>query len=323
MRLTSIVLITILLSSFVHAADAPTTRPTVPALLTNKDGTVNFVIDGVIRMAANAGWAFHVARDGERQVCAIVDVNDGTPIYLSDGSQTLIYDIVKERVVLLPHSRAYIDVLWKATDPRPLTVSVGVMIKSNPTELAKVGSTVHVDEFLAAADLRETPGGGKSKLLIAKRGEDKYEGAELSPAGENWFRFSSAKSTEKYQFAAMLAKYDQPIAEEAMRFPDLAKLREDVAIGDIDANGLKVFLSAVKSGQSLAAKIALGADDDTRKNVGTMLPPSDWARMAEADRKLGAAYRAALAKQGIVFKPADMAVLAATGGPTTLPTTRP
>ena len=323
MRPTSIILITILLSSFADAADAPATPPTVPALLTSKDGTVNFTIDGVIRMTPNAGWAFHVARDGERQVCAIIDVNDGTPIYLSDGSQTLIYDIVKERVVLLPHSRAYMEVLWKSKDPKPVTVSVGVMIKSNPAELAKVGSTIHVDDFLATADLHEVPGDGKSKLLIAKRGEDKYEGAELSPAGENWFRFISAKSTEKYQSAVMLAKYDQPVPEEAVRFPDLAKLREDLKIADLDGEGLKATLAALKSGQSLAAKIALGADADARKTVGSMLPPSDWGKMAEADRRLGGDYRAALAKQGIVYKPADIAVVAALAGPTTLPTTRP
>jgi hypothetical protein len=73
------------------SSDEPANLPTIPAL--SSDAARPFVVDGVCRLTAADGFGFHVASDGTKQLCAVFDPHDGTPLYLSDGKQTLLYDL--------------------------------------------------------------------------------------------------------------------------------------------------------------------------------------------------------------------------------------
>src|ERR1051326_5512792 len=91
-------------------AASPSTLPTIPALLADSQPLRPFIVDGVIRTSSSDGFGFHFATDGARELCAIFDAHDGTPIYLSDGQQTLVYDLSNERVVRVPTCRADVKI---------------------------------------------------------------------------------------------------------------------------------------------------------------------------------------------------------------------
>src|SRR5688572_9186786 len=103
-------------------ADAPPAVPDLPALVVgSRQPPRSFVIEGVLRPVPGVALGIRIATDGDKQVCAIYDWSDGTPLMFSDGFQTLIYDLPNGRVVRMPNSRAYVRVDWKAADPRPMS----------------------------------------------------------------------------------------------------------------------------------------------------------------------------------------------------------
>src|SRR5215212_6257582 len=88
-----------------------------------------------------------------------------TPLCLSDGQQTLLYDLSGNRVVRVPTSRAYVNIGWDPKKPMPLGFDVGVDFNPNPKGLARVASTFRVDRFVAAAgESLKRLDGGKNTL---------------------------------------------------------------------------------------------------------------------------------------------------------------
>src|SRR5262249_17811199 len=151
-------------------AEEPATRPSVPALLASSEGTVDFVADGELQTQPRIGWAFHVAKRGDKQVCAVFDLTDGTPIFLSDGSQTIVYDIYNNRAAGYDSSRAKVTIDWKPDEPRPMSIGCGLVIKSDRKKLDAEGSAIRADTFLARANIT-LKHGETSDFLFAARAD--------------------------------------------------------------------------------------------------------------------------------------------------------
>src|SRR3954452_4816610 len=94
------------------AADAK--PPEVPALIVGAKPPMpqSFVVEGFSRSGADRGLGFRVATDAKRQICVLYDAADGTPLFLSDGEQTLIYDLVENRILQIPICRGNVRVDW-------------------------------------------------------------------------------------------------------------------------------------------------------------------------------------------------------------------
>ncbi|MGH7179683.1 MAG: hypothetical protein ACREJC_20070, partial [Tepidisphaeraceae bacterium] len=129
------------------AGNPPTNIPDIPPLSSDGDGP--FVVDGVCRVAATDGFAFHFATNGARQLCVIFDPHDGTPLYLSDGQQTLLYDLSGNRVVRVPTSRANVWIDWNEKEDRPLVFHCGVDFQTDAKKLSETKSYFRVDRFVA------------------------------------------------------------------------------------------------------------------------------------------------------------------------------
>lgn len=125
----SVVLAPVLLGAALIAtgaarADARRPQPKVPARVVGKPPPRSFIVQGVMRTSSAGGLAFRVAAEGERQFCAVYDPAEGTPIFLSDGWQTLVYDLANSRVVRVPISRGFVRIEWiRARNGQLISVS--------------------------------------------------------------------------------------------------------------------------------------------------------------------------------------------------------
>jgi hypothetical protein len=284
------------------SSDEPANPPTIPAL--SSDAAKPFVIDGVCRLTAADGFGFHVASDGKNQLCAVFDPHDGTPLYLSDGKQTLLYDLSGNRVVRVPTSRAYVIIGWDPKKPLPLGFDVGVDFNQNPKGLAKTTSSFRIDHFVAAAgeSLKRLDGGTNTLLFAAQRPDGNVEAIQVPRGSLDWFRFTSCEQGKDFYDLELEARLPRSVPPEALHFPDLAALRRDIDIVDLDEQLMPNLVLFIKSGIAAAAKMGLAGGDEVRKEVNKVVLSPNWAELRERDRKLGSAYRAALAKQAVQYR---------------------
>jgi hypothetical protein len=242
----------ILLPTVAAPADRPTSRPVIPALIVGTPPPKSFIVEGILRSSATTGWAFRVATDGQRQLVALYDSADGTPIFLSDGQQTLIYDLANSRVVRVPSSRGNVRVDWEAQKEKPLNFGFGVQVRSTPEELEHENAWFRIDRFAdAALSLKQVGNQGKSTLFAAERADGKgIESLQVEPGQQSWFRFTSlSKGQPFYRFQLDARAIDRPVAARALSFPDLQRLPPDVHLTDLDQQVIPAFLVLLRDGR--------------------------------------------------------------------------
>src|SRR5688500_3605953 len=130
---------------------APSTAPALalPALVAGSADSPSFVVSGVARPEDGGELGFYVASDEKRQLCALYDLRDGVPIFLSDGQRTLIYDVQGKRLIHLPSSRAFVSVDWEAG---AMEFAFGANSYTEPQPVAKLdelrSSTFRLDRYV-------------------------------------------------------------------------------------------------------------------------------------------------------------------------------
>jgi hypothetical protein len=293
----------------VHAAP-PATAPVVPALITDSSGSPSFIADGILRFSGSGALAFHIASDGKRQLCAVFDPADGTPVFLSDGDQVLVYDLGNSRIVRVPQARAYVFVDWEGGKRKPMAFSFGAQ-HGTANELKKLNSYIRIDRFVSdsAKNLRQLDSPPGTVLFAAERADGKDENVEAiqQPAtGADSFRFTSMrKGEDHYMLEMQVSDIGSPLPPQAFAYPNLAALRRNIAVADLDDQLLPVYAIMLRDGRAWMAKVGLSAGSDLQKQGDLMLDNPDWNELRHRDKDLGSKYRAALARQGIVLRPLD------------------
>ncbi|HEV7300493.1 MAG TPA: hypothetical protein VGN72_14085 [Tepidisphaeraceae bacterium] len=290
-------LITLNAVAVAEAADPPATRPAVPALIVGQASPRSFIVDGRLRFSANGGLAFRVAAEGERQFCAVYDPADGTPLILSDGQQTLVYDLENSRVVRVPNSRGTVRVDWDAQKEKPLSFDIGVYHKSKREKLNDENAGFRIDRFVeAAATLAHVGRRGNADLFAAERGGGSVESLAVDPAKADTFRFTSRKGRESFDWLELEATMiDQPLPQNAFAFPDTARLPKGIHLVELDEQALPLFLGLLQNGTALTAKMGVAAGP-------AALPGAEWDALRKRDATFGAIYRKALAEQGVELR---------------------
>jgi hypothetical protein len=282
-------------------AGAPAAKPTVPALVVGTPPPKSFVARGIFRFSAAGGVAFHVATEGGRQVCAVYDPADGTPLLLSDGQQTLVYDLANSRIVRVPTSRGNVRIDWDRGKEKPLSFGFAVGYKSNPEKLPEANAWFRIDRFVDAAPaLKHLGKKDKSELFAAERNGGSVEALQVEPGDPSWFRFTSLTSGEPfYKLELDATRIDQPLPDGALAFPDPKRLPQGLHLTDLDALTLPGFLLSLRDGRAWMAKLALCAGPVVREPAEKLMPNTDWDALRKRDATFGAAYRKELAEQGV------------------------
>lgn len=215
----------------VPATDAEGVHADLPELDTSAKPAEAFVADGVSRFSKTRGFGFHFATDGTHLLCVLYDLQDGTPICISDEQQSLIYDLPHNRIVRAPNSRAYLSLDWKEKEIRPLVFNFGDNYQTNPATLGEKSRTYfQIRHFLEApkGTLVSLPTRDGSQLWAAQRDGATGKSIEAlqfrnDPAGKvTWLRFTSFNLGNNYFNFELEATPGKPPAE-ALRFPDNGK----------------------------------------------------------------------------------------------------
>jgi hypothetical protein len=292
------------------AAPAASDSPVIPALIVRGDGGErgrdSFVVDGCMQLRTDAGLAFRVAADGGRQLCAVYDSSDGTPVFFSDGQQTLVYDVAKRRIVRLTISRANVRVDWEAGKDKPLKFDLKVDRVTDPRKLDEHNSWFRIDRFIEASrlELKRLNGAEEPALFGAQRENGNIESVQCRGNDPSWFRFTSLKMGESfYRLDLRASRISKPIPVSAIAFPDVERLGKAIAVAELDAEAQQKFILDIGRGGIWAVKIALaGGGPDLKASVERFMPGIDVDALRQSDKEFGAQYRAALAAQGIKFE---------------------
>jgi hypothetical protein len=282
----------------VRAAEPSATRPTVPALIVGTPPPKSFVVNGIIRFSPTGGMAFHVATDGVRQVCAAYDPADGTPLFLSDGWQTLVYDLANSRVVRVSASRGNVRVDWERGKEKPLSFNFSVDFKSKPEKLEEANAWFRIDRFVEGTTALKYVGKrGRWEVFAAERGDGGIESLWVEPGDPSEFRFTSTAGGASFHRLELNAtKIDEPVPDAALAFPDPNRLPSDVNLTDLDEQALATFL---RDGRAWMVKMTLAAGPEGRNDAERVMPDVDWDALQARDATFGAAYRKALEEQGV------------------------
>jgi hypothetical protein len=313
MRLRIPAVFALLVTPLFVAAGPPAAKPTVPALTAGARPPNSFEVTGIFRFSPSGGLAFRVAGDGARQLCAVYDPGDGTPLFLSDGRETLVYDLANDRVVRVPTSRGFVRVDGEPGAAKPLSFSIGVECKSDPEKLDEANSWFRVDRFAAGTPGLEHRGRrGDWEVFAARRADGTVDSLQTRPGDATRFRFTSTAgagggggggageaSFDRLEVEA--ARIGEPLPAAALAFPDPKRLPPDVHLTDLAQQPLPAFLGDLRGGRAWLAKMVLAAGPDKLVDARKEMPEADWDALRARDARLGAAYRKALAEQGVVL----------------------
>lgn len=285
-------------------AAPPTTSPAIPPLVVGERAPGSFVVEGLFRFPKTGGLAFRVAAEGEKQFCAVYDPADGTPLFLSDGQQTLVYDLANSRIVRVAPSRGNVRVDWNAEKAKPLSFGFAVNRKSDPAKLAEANSWFRLDRFVAAmgAALKRLDAPADVELFAVERQGGRIDSIRKNVGDAAWFGFTeTAKGADFSTLELEARNIGEHLPDAALAFPEMKRLGQDVAITEADQ--LLTFLALLRDGKAWASKMVLASGGEAFAAAKKEMPDTDWDELRRRDAKLGEQYRAALARQGVRFAP--------------------
>jgi hypothetical protein len=286
-------------------AEADAKPPAVPPLVVGAPppGPQAFVVTGVVRSSAQKGVGFHVATDGKRELCVLYDAADGTPMFVSDGQQTLVYDLAENRILRVPVCRGNVRIDWDAKAAKPLSFNFNFEYKSDPKKLAEANAWFRIDRFVeaSAAELKQVEARAGSVTWAAERKSGGIESLQVDPADPTWFSFRSLVNGKNfYALEVRATGIGRATPAASLVFPDVTKLAREVPVEQFDLKAKPALIEAFASGRCFTPKLAL-AGDDPSATLQKVLPKVDVDALRQQDARFSARYRAALAAQGVTF----------------------
>lgn len=300
-QLSAFIVGLILASSLAFSDDRPAS-PTIPALITGDPEALSFVVSGTMRSPDAMVMGFELATDGERLRCALYDMHDGTPLFLSNERETFAYDLERQQILFLPNARSFVRLEWAHDEVNPASFNFS-MRGSTGTIKESTESWLRLDQFveMTGQDLRHVESDETSAIFAYERMQNGTVSAiQTFGSDDSRFRFTVLKKDAKeYSVEIDAAFIGQPVPAKALRMPSAKSLAEMIAVHEV--NGIDVALLPLQlMNPKKPGKFMLMQDPGGKALNGALL-----AEAKKMDRELGAIYRAALKAQGIEFRTID------------------
>jgi hypothetical protein len=86
-----------------------------------------------------------------------------------------------------------------------------------------------------------------------------------------------------YALELLARQIDQPVPDDAVKFPDLKRLPAAVQLTELGGAELVDFLKILRDGWGLMAKLALAAGPEMRSTAEKVMPKADWDTLRKRD----------------------------------------
>ncbi|MGC4007134.1 MAG: hypothetical protein QM811_30005 [Pirellulales bacterium] len=282
----------------VALAEAPSEKPSIPALIDGAESPKSFVLEGALATDSKHQFAFRVATDGKSRLTTIYDSADGVPIIISDGKRSLLYDFRQSRLVQVEPSFVILSLEFDPMDSHPFRFKMNAAANSNPKKLDDKRSSFRLDTIVENA--RRFTEATDEKGIVTKRSDIKESDRLIivrDPKQPQAFELTLKAENTGNDILRLHASYiDENIPAELLAYPDESRFRKYLKTYDVkvdDAASIAVMFWEVRSCfDKLKALLGQESDDDV-KTSDKQAPTADQKR----DTEFGKLYLKALEEQ--------------------------
>lgn len=269
----------------------------IPALVVGAEYPKSFMAHGRLFTDNGKGLAFQITADGKKQRCIFYDPKDGTPIFISDGEQVLIYDLENTRLVRWKGGVGKIWLDWNVSDGKQFNLDGQILRSDAPIEQKDFQSGIALDKLVFTNEkkiMKQSGVNGVSRFIFQH--EDRTITIEKSSGDKSWFQFTATEGdTRVLELEVRYIGTSLPTG--ALILPNMAELAKSITVVEIDNTTAESRIPQFFTGRVLVPKLGLALGSEKEE----ALKEFDWNKLRTRDTKLGAQYRDALTKQGIRF----------------------
>lgn len=304
---SSLVLIALLLTSL--RAEEP--RASVPILKVGDPAQTSFLAEGFIYNEDKRGIAFRIATDGKQHLFTMADAADGVPFFISNGDESLLYDLAQNQITFIPQSCFGFHISYRHTEN---SLSFQIAIQAVKDQLKRY-------ENLPIIDLRSLPETAIEKLsktisqtgtivYEVNRAEKKRDRLEFHPEQQDWFCYSIYKTENEQPLIIIKAtRIGQMIPPALLAMPDPNKFSNKCVWQEERVTDDWSIDKLINKQRFWVTKymVAKAAKDDEYWKI--LVPNISRKELLERDTQLGAAYLQELQAQKFepLEQPADFA----------------
>jgi len=302
--------ILVLIALLITSVRAEEPRASVPILKVGDPAQTSFLVEGFIANDEKRGFAFRIATDGKQHLFTLADAADGVPFFISNGDESLIYDLAQEQILFVPESCFGFHLRFDRTEETFAFKLTAVTDKAEDKRrecLPKIDFQ-HLPEIATERDKSVSKTGMITYEI--KQASKKRDRLVLHPEQRDWFCYSDYNPDSEEPVVLVKATcINQKIPGALLRFPDSQKFSEKISWNEdlVTKNAnLNEFLKKQRFWMT-KMMVAMGAEDN--ENWKILLPNISSDELLERDKKLGAIYLQELKAQQFepLKKPADFA----------------
>ncbi len=275
------------------ALSAEEQLPVVPALRV-AEGKTSFVVESYVIDPNKRGLAYRVATDGQKHLFSIFDAVDNVPIFISNGDETLIYDLAQDQVTLVPKSCFGFHLRY-LPEEKAFYFNFRGGASKDADKLLECLPKIEFQTFEEAKDLVRGQTKQDHVQLMTKRENKKLDLLEFDRKKRDWFRYTcTGPDDEEPQLVVRASRIGEKIPPELLQFPDPKKFSDKLRWNEdriTENEGASDFASKILLKYRLwFAKGIIAMGGEKEEQVRMLLPNITAAELLERDKKLGAVY---------------------------------
>ena len=265
----------------------------IPALRV-AEGKTSFVVESFMIGANKRGIAMRVATDGKKHLFTIFDAVDNVPIFISNGNETLIYDLAQDQVTLLPKSCFGFNLSYMPEE-KAFSFQLACKAAKDADKRLECLPKIEFQKFEVAKDLIRSETKQDHVKLTIKRENKKLDVLEFHPQQRNWFRYTAFEpDDEEPQLVVRATHIGENIPPELLQFPDTRKFSDKLRWNEdrlTETEGVGEFAGKMVFKYRLwFTKVIVAMGGEKEQDLRLVLPNMTSEELLERDKKLGAVY---------------------------------
>jgi hypothetical protein len=286
-------LVTFTILAWAATAPAEEQPAGIPALRV-AEGKTSFVVESYMVDAQQRGLAMRVATDGQKHLFSIFDAADNVPIFISNGDESLIYDLAQDQITFLPKSCFGFHLSY-LPEEKSFSFQLSCQATKNAEKRQACLPKIEFQKFEESPDaVRDAPNKDRVKLTI-KRDNKKLDFLEFHRHERDWFCYTGYEPDDATpQLVVRASLIGKKIPPELLQFPDPQKFSDQVRWNEdrlTETEGAGEFAGKIVFKYRLwFTKAIIAMNGEKEEQLRLLLPNMTSEELLKRDKKLGLAY---------------------------------